>query len=80
MATVRPPRVLPRALNMVKAKWDANRDYEYAKDQLKSIRQDRTVQHVRDTATCSRRRITAHARVALECGGFSRAIISVRRC
>ena len=28
MATVRPPRVLARALNMVKAKWDANRDYE----------------------------------------------------
>jgi len=70
MATVRPPRVLARALNMVKAKWDANRDYEYAKDQLKSIRQDLTVQHVRDGALV-RETYQTHARVALECSDFA---------
>lgn len=70
MATVRPPRVLARALNMVKAKWDANRDYEYAKDQLKSIRQDLTVQHVRDGALVLETYQT-HARVALECSDLA---------
>lgn len=70
MATVRPPRVLARALNMVKAKWDANRDYEYAKDQLKSIRQDLTVQHVRDGALV-RETYQTHARVALECSDLA---------
>ena len=70
MATVRPPRVLARALNMVKAKWDANRDYECAKDQLKSIRQDLTVQHVRDGALV-RETYQTHARVALECSDLA---------
>jgi len=49
-AKVRPPAVLKEALALVKEKWRTQHDYDHACEQLKSIRQDLTVQHARGGA------------------------------
>ncbi|KAG9453732.1 hypothetical protein H6P81_006636 [Aristolochia fimbriata] len=62
-ATVRPEEVLEKALIMVES---SNKNYLYRCDQLKSIRQDLTVQRISNELTV--KVYETHARLALEAG------------
>ncbi|KAL0539282.1 hypothetical protein IC582_023478 [Cucumis melo] len=62
-SSVRPEEVLEKALNMVKM---SQKNYLYKCDQLKSIRQDLTVQRIRNQLTA--KVYETHGRLALEVG------------
>ncbi|KAF7198470.1 THP3-like C2A9.11c [Pseudocercospora fuligena] len=62
--TVRPLPVLEKALEHVIQKWRTTKDYTYVCDQFKSLRQDLTVQRIKNKFTI--RVYEVHARIALE--------------
>ncbi len=68
-STVRPPNILTLALDLVKARWREKADYKHACEQLKSIRQDLTVQHVRSSLTVDA--YETHGRISLEVGDMA---------
>lgn len=63
-ATVRPEPVLKKAIKMLREKWQQSEDYGYICEQLKSVRQDLTVQRIKNAFTVGVYEM--HARLALE--------------
>lgn len=62
--TVRPLPVLKQTLEHLKKKWRAESNYAWICDQFKSLRQDLTVQRIKNDFTVMAYEI--HARIALE--------------
>ncbi|KAK8059402.1 hypothetical protein PG996_009332 [Apiospora saccharicola] len=63
---VRPEHILHQTLDLLKKKWRKENNYNYICDQFKSLRQDLTVQRIKNEFTVSVYEI--HARIALEKG------------
>ncbi|KAF1942130.1 hypothetical protein EJ02DRAFT_346140 [Clathrospora elynae] len=64
--TVRPLHILEDTLVMLLEKWKAERNYNYICNQFKSVRQDLTVQHIKNAFTV--KVYEHHARISLEKG------------
>jgi SAC3 family protein LENG8/THP3 len=74
-ATVRPERVLREAVEAVRKKWEKKTvSYEWANNQLKAIRQDITVQHIRNNFVVQVYEM--HTRICLE----NEDIMEVNQC
>ena len=63
---VRPLAILEQTLPLLKQKWNQDRNYAYICDQFKSLRQDLTVQHLKNDFTVNV--YETHARICLEKG------------
>jgi len=63
-STVRPETILKKSFQMLKDKWIKSPDYLYTCEQLKSVRQDLTVQRIKNEFTVEV--YEYHARLALE--------------
>jgi hypothetical protein len=64
--TVRPLHILEKTLAMLIQKWKSEKNYNYICNQFKSLRQDLTVQHIKNAFTVKVYEI--HARISLEKG------------
>ncbi|KAI9828475.1 MAG: hypothetical protein M1826_006012 [Phylliscum demangeonii] len=64
--TVRPLEILRQTFDLLKQTWKTTGNYSYICDQFKSLRQDLTVQHIKNDFTVQV--YECHARIALERG------------
>ena len=63
---IRPEHILKKSLQMLKDKWkNKTGDYNYINEQFRSIRQDMTIQNIKNEFTV--KVYETHARIALEC-------------
>jgi hypothetical protein len=63
---IRPEHILKKSLQILKDKWkNKTGDYNYINEQFRSIRQDMTIQNLKNEFTV--KVYETHARIALEC-------------